>query len=368
MEESPDHRGSVAPARLDIARESFFDRSLDLLALADRDGYLVDVNDAWTATLGWDKQELLARPYVEFVHPDDVDATIAATRSLAEGAPIIGFVNRYRHRNGTWVWLAWNSYMEREFDLVFGIARDVTHEHELEQSLRHANAELLSAAERRDQFVATASHELRTPVTSIAGFASTMRERWASFDETDLQRFVEIIDVQAGRLVRIVDDLLTMARLDAGGLPLRIEAVPVRPMLEEARLLANGVDMNVECAGDVVARVDPDLLAQVLANLVTNSIRYGRPPIRLAATSVGARVRIEVADHGEGVPQSFRDQLFEKFTQVPRNLSDPAYGTGLGLSIVRGIVEAMGGTVRYEEAPGGGAAFVVELDAAAAER
>lgn len=347
------------------ARESFFDRSLDLLCLADLDGWFVEVNAAWERVLGWSTDELLGRPYTDFVHPEDLDATLSASSTLSEGGDVTRFQNRYRHRDGGWRWLAWTASADRERQLIYAVAHDVTDERRLQDRLRGANQELRAVAEHKDQFVATASHELRTPITSIAGFATTLLGYWDELADSERRQFVKIIDSQAARLGRLVDDLLRMALLDAGAVSAELRDVRVAPVLREAARLATGLDVRIDCDDRLAVRADRDLLVQVVANLVTNAVRYGSPPIELGAFRTGDDVELRVEDRGPGVPEDFRPLLFAKFAQARRTLIDPVHGTGLGLSITEALVEAMDGTVAYEPREGGGARFQVTLPPAA---
>lgn len=112
--------------RLEEERDRLFNLSLDMLCIAGFDGYFKQVNPAWSRTLGWTEQELLSSPYFDFVHPDDRDATVRASRRLIDGSPILGFENRYRSRDGTYRWISWNSFPLQEEQLMFGVARDIT--------------------------------------------------------------------------------------------------------------------------------------------------------------------------------------------------------------------------------------------------
>ncbi len=364
MDIAPGTRQGVDPARLAKARESFFERSGDLLAIATSDGYFVEINDAWMRVLGFSRERILNTPYLDLVHPDDVSITVDAMQALDRGERVSGFRNRYLTADGGIRWFEWNSALDPAYDLVFGIARDVTNEQLLKESLHAANEELRARAELRDQFVSTASHELRTPVTSIVGFASTIRDRWDELDVSQVRAFVDIIADQGERLLVIVDALLSMARLDAGAVQVRGEPVAVAPAMASAGNLLDTSDVRISIDGDPVVQADPALLAQVLTNLVTNASRYGSAPIELTASTDGdERVVLAVRDHGDGVPAAFRPYLFDKFAQARRGLTEPVYGTGLGLSIARALVESMDGTLDYEPAEPG-SRFIVRLPSA----
>jgi PAS domain S-box-containing protein len=240
-------------------------------------------------------------------------------------------------------------------------------EKELERSaseLRQANEELRKADELKSHFVAIASHELRTPLTSILGFASTLLRFWSRLTDEQRRSQVAIVEEQAQRLSRLVDDLLTMSRIEAGVLETRTRNVHL------ASAVARFVEAFPDRAPDIVlgvddavrVKADPDHLEQILVNYVSNALKYGEPPIRVEARGDGDWVAIRVRDEGQGVPPEFEARLFEEFAQAPS--AHGGSGTGLGLSIVRGLAVAQGGDAWYERNEPHGSCFAVRLPAA----
>ena len=235
-------------------------------------------------------------------------------------------------------------------------------EKELELSaseLRQANEDLRVADEMKSHFVAVASHELRTPLTAVLGFATTLLNHWDRIPDDEKRDQIRTIEVQARRLSRLADDLLTMSKIEAGALEVRPEAVDVAPAISRATSTFGDREIEVEVPADLRVRADPDHLEQILMNYVSNAMRYGRPPVRIDARRRDGFVEIVVADTGSGVPQAFVPHLFEEFTQAGRG----GTGTGLGLSIVLGLARAQGGDAWYE-AGEPGARFCVRLPAA----
>lgn len=233
--------------------------------------------------------------------------------------------------------------------------------------LEQLNEELRDASELKSSFVAMASHELRTPLTAIEGFASTMSYRWNELSDEDKHSFVGVIDEQAQRLGRLVDDLLTISRIESGRLRTRPSDVDVVKLVEHAilQLRLEGIDVR----GDAVARahVDPDHLMQILTNFLSNAEAYGGDPILVSIESIAERdvVRITVVDHGPGVDAAFVPELFDRFSRAPDVARrDGGGGTGLGLSIVDGLVRANAARAWHEPNEPTGARFNVELPAA----
>ncbi len=223
---------------------------------------------------------------------------------------------------------------------------------------------------RRD-FVANVSHELRTPVTAIQGYAETLLE--FEGDPARARGFVEIIHRHSLRIARLVADLLRLAELEARPAeaqprePVALAAT-VREAVANVRQAQPGgaeAQISVEVPEDLVGRGDADGLEQVVTNLVGNAVRYGRPGGRVTSGGAGSGqlVALSVTDDGPGIAAEHLPRLFERFYRVDAHRSREAGGTGLGRAIVKHLVEAMGGRVRAESAPGAGATFTVELPA-----
>jgi two-component system phosphate regulon sensor histidine kinase PhoR len=225
--------------------------------------------------------------------------------------------------------------------------------------------------ELRRQFVANVSHELRTPLASIRALAETLEA--GAIDDAEVARdFVARIVAEVDQLTRMVDELLDLARLESGKLPLALEPIAPRDLLERAarrmapRTERDGLTVEVEAAGVVpLVLADRARIDQVLLNLLDNAVKYtpSGGVIALSAAPVGRMVEFRVRDSGPGVGQDDLPRLFERFYKVDR--SRGSEGTGLGLAIARHIVEAHGGRIRAESALGQGAVFIFTLPMAA---
>ena len=229
----------------------------------------------------------------------------------------------------------------------------------------HDITELRRLERVRRDFVANVSHEFKTPLTAIQGFAETLLSG-ALDDLENRKRFVEIIREHAQRLARLTDDLLKLSRIEAGRLeiemrPIRVEAL-VNSCIETARLKAEtrGLQIHVDLPENAPAvRGDGAQLGEVLQNLLDNALQYtpagGR--IELKARSNGHDVIFTVTDTGIGIPESDLERIFERFYRVDAARSREAGGTGLGLAIARHIVDAHGGRIWVESAVGQGSRF-----------
>lgn len=219
-------------------------------------------------------------------------------------------------------------------------------------------------AQMKTDFVSVVSHELRTPLTSIIGSLDTVARPELAPPTDTARNLLQSARRQAGRLQRLIEDLLMVSRIDRQAVPVYPEVVEVRSFLEEIAATVQGIDrieVSVE-PDDLHVKADPDHLGRIFINLVENAAKYAPgSPVELVARAVGSRVDISVVDHGEGIPPDQWDRVFDRFTQVEHSDTRTRGGTGLGLSIVKGLAEAMDGTVQLTETPGGGATFTVSL-------
>ncbi|GIV95888.1 MAG: histidine kinase [Herpetosiphonaceae bacterium] len=235
--------------------------------------------------------------------------------------------------------------------------RDVTIQRQLEQA--------------KDEFLAVAAHELRSPLASIKGYADLLlrRELRTGADERDI-RGVRVLSQQVDHLVRLVDNLLDLSRLDAGRLTLHWEEVNLRQVVEMAaiqfRTIAPTHHIVVECDDEIIiCRCDVLRIRQVITNLLSNAIRYspGNTQVTITLRQQDSEIYLAVADQGPGVPPAYRERLFNRYYRVPgvKRQGPGGEGLGLGLYLSREIVLLHGGRIWVEDAPGGGALFVITL-------
>jgi two-component system sensor histidine kinase MtrB len=214
--------------------------------------------------------------------------------------------------------------------------------------------ETLQLDELQRNFVAIASHELRTPAASVYGALATLRAR--DLPEETRAQLSEIAWQESDRMRRLIEQLLDLSRLDAGRVRLEPQSVDVSSFL--TGLVGVEPDIVVELNGQVQGAIDTLVLERVISNLVSNARAYGRPPITLCATRDGNDLKIVVEDAGEGVPMELVPRLFDRFVR-----GSEGHGSGLGLAIARAYTRAHGGELRYARA-GRGARFEIVLPGA----
>ncbi|MEI8090172.1 MAG: ATP-binding protein [Opitutaceae bacterium] len=224
----------------------------------------------------------------------------------------------------------------------------------------------------RQEFVANVSHELRTPLSLIKSAAETLIDGGKDEPES-LNRFLQIIDKHANRLTLLIDDLLMLSTLDSGNIRLALQPVSLGVAVQEVaddlrgRAHARGVRIKNKVEPALMVQADPDRLRQVISNLIDNAIKYGRleGQVVINARALDSRrIEVSVQDDGPGIPAEACTRIFERFFRGDKARSREQGGTGLGLAIVKHVVQAHGGEVRVESAPGAGARFSFTLPAA----
>jgi two-component system, OmpR family, phosphate regulon sensor histidine kinase PhoR len=224
----------------------------------------------------------------------------------------------------------------------------------------------------RSDFVANVSHELKTPITSIKGFIETLLDG-AINDPEEADRFLKIVAKHADRLNAIIDDLLTLSRLEQGDKKkMNIQEVGLTGLMNSAseacshRAVKKKVSIQVECEENITALVNPPLIEQALINLVGNAVKYSdeNKAVTIKAVVEQGGVMLSVADQGFGVEPEHLDRLFERFYRVGKGRSRQEGGTGLGLAIVKHIAQAHGGNVSVQSTFGEGSVFSIFIPSA----
>jgi signal transduction histidine kinase len=234
-----------------------------------------------------------------------------------------------------------------------------------------ATVDLQAVIRLKEELVSNISHELRTPITSVAGSLALLKGGTAGALPPRAEALIDIASRNADRLSRLVDDLLDMGRIEQGRLSVRLAPTDLREILDivvrENRPFAErtGVALALTApATPITAVTDADRLFQALTNLVSNAAKFAPAgsTVRIVLTVDGETARMRVSDSGPGVPEHFRSRLFDRFSQAaPPRAGTPVAGTGLGLAITRGIVEQLGGTVVLDETVPEGATFEIAL-------
>jgi len=337
-------------------QQVLFNSMIEGLLLLDRTQKIYLANRAFKNLFGL-KVELRGKTILEALRLHELDELVG--RVQAEGQ-VFDYELKLPDLSERWLRVnaavISNSTGEREGTIL--VFHDLTRLKQLERT--------------REEFVANVSHELRTPLSLIKGYVETLLDGARNNPEV-AERFLKIIERNAGRLDLLIQDLLTISALESGRMKLNLQPVELRPLVDKvftdlnAKAESKQVQLVNEVAG-LCARADANRLDQVFANLVDNAIKYGRAQGSVKAGGrrlEGGKLEIFVRDDGPGIPPESLGRVFERFYRVDKARSRDQGGTGLGLSIVKHIVQAHGGEVRVESGPGKGATFFFTLPAAA---
>jgi PAS domain S-box-containing protein len=348
--------------------DRFFTLSLDMLCVANFDGYFLRLNPAWERTLGIPRAELLSRPWLDFVHPEDREMTVQAKSTIVNEAALTAFENRYRCADGSYKWLQWSAAAYAHLGLIYAVARDVTDRKRIDRELQVATRKAEAAATAKSEFLANMSHEIRTPMNAIIGMTDlTLRTSLS----TGQREYLSTVREASESLLALVNDILDFSKIEARQLALEHAPFALRDVVEDAvRLLAQradekGLELACRIAPDVPDALigDPGRLRQILINLVGNAIKFtehGEVIVDVGLDGLDgghARVRFAVSDTGIGIPEDKQWQIFGAFVQGDASTTRRYGGTGLGLSIATQLVELMGGRIWIESEVGRGSRF-----------
>ncbi len=353
--------------------DSIWRHSRDMLCVARLDGTLMRLNPAWAETLGWAPEEILDRPFLDLVHPDDRWRTTSAMAVLADGLMVPGFENRYRHKDGSYRWFSWNAVPHE--GLIYAIVRDVTDGKEAAAALAKAEEALRQSQkmEAVGQLTGGIAHDFNNLLTGITGALDLMQRRIAQGRTADVGRYVGIAIGSAERAAALTHRLLAFSRR---------QPLDPRPT-DVGRLVGSMEDLLRRTTGEAIAFAvsaaadlwptlcDPHQLENALLNLVINARDAmpdgGRLTIEAANVSIaeaapdgpapGDYVALTVTDTGCGMAPEVAARAFDPFfTTKPMG-----QGTGLGLSMIYGFVRQSEGHVAIESAVGQGTRVRVVL-------
>jgi two-component system, OmpR family, phosphate regulon sensor histidine kinase PhoR len=344
-------------------REAILSSMIEGVLAVDAQERLIRLNQTAARLIGVDAARAQGRMLQEVVRNLDLQqlvANVLATQKPQEDEILLhdnGGGERYLHAHGT-------------------ILRDAREKEAGALVVLHEVTRLKKLEKVRRDFVANVSHELRTPVTSIKGFVETLLDG-AMNNPQELQRFLQIVATQTDRLNAIIEDLLTLSRIEQETEKAEIVLSPgsIRNVLctaiEVCQMKASDKNIRIElnCDETLQAQINPPLLEQAIINLIDNAVKYSPPgqTIQLGASSTDDGILIQVRDHGCGIGREHLPRIFERFYRVDKARSRKLGGTGLGLAIVKHIAQAHGGRASVESTLGEGSAFFIFLPHGSAE-
>ncbi len=346
-------RNAAALERRDAENRALLDSIPDLMFRIDEAGTYRWVRPGRSLKPVAEAESLIGRTMNELL-PDIADRLVRVARSVVRN-----------QRPATLEYPMTIDGEAREFearlvplgsDETLWLVRDIT-------DLKQAQVRLEGLVRSKDEFLGSVSHELRTPLTTVVGFAAELRDGYEQFAEEERRQFVALIAEQAQDMANIVDDLLVAARTDVGEVTIRPAAVDMRA--EIAAVLEAWPSLGARLhsgGGTVAALADPLRLRQILRNLVSNSIRYGRGVVEIRLGAGDGDVVVEIRDDGDGIPEGQWEQVFEPYHRAHREAGQPA-SVGLGLTVSRMLARRMDGDLSYRH-DGAQSVFRLSLPAA----
>ena len=359
----------VNPVQITTDRDRHFNLSLDLLCIAGIDGYFKQVNPSWTRILGWSESELLSRPVVDLIHPEDRDRTLQARANLAKGILLSGFENRYLCKDGTYRWLSWQSSVEPGASTVFGVARDITerrrldHEHLIASKLESTG--ILAGGIAHDFNNLLAGLMLNLDMITLTGLINPDQE---------------IFLHQAQECTRAARVLARQLIMFAHGENSVRQPRDLRTLLQKSldtALSGSPVQGQLELAPDLwPAMVDEDQIDLVIRQVVLNA-REAMPAggtVSLSAKNLEGnrspgpggpaenQVQITVTDEGTGIPPDLLPKVFDPYFSTKQRGTQK--GMGLGLTICHTVIKKHGGVISIDSQPERGTTVTIRLPAA----
>jgi PAS domain S-box-containing protein len=355
----------------------FFEVSRDLLCFAGTDGYFKKVNHSFQKILGFTPEELLARPFFDFIHPDDLGSTAQEVEKLSRGIPTISFQNRYLRKSGDYVTISWNATPSID-GMIYAIGRDVTKEIEMERSLVESKEKAESAMKAKSMFLANLSHEIRTPMNGVIGMTEQLLYSEPDPEKTEKLR---IIYDSGHFLLDLINDTLDFSKLEAGKIEIENSPFNLHKCSHEiVRLFKSGakqkrIDLSLNIDSTVPEWIYGDLtrIRQILMNLLSNAMKFTEKGSVMVSSkgieiSEGIfKIVFMVQDTGIGISIENQKKLFQAFSQADASTTRRFGGTGLGLVICKGLCELMGGEIGLESKIDKGSLFTFSFRAGRAE-
>jgi PAS domain S-box-containing protein len=341
-------------------------------AIFRRDGLsrLTYANDAFFRLFGVTPQQAIGRPFAPELHHDSRAPVFGSFAGADTGRSRVKYDQHLRTAYG-WRWIAWEDYAIRnaqgQLVEVQSVGRDITERKALEDALGKERDKAEAASRAKSGFLATMSHEIRTPMNGVLGMSRLLLE-------TDLRpeqrTYVDAIRSSGENLLALIGDILDFSKIESGTVTMEEDEIETRHFIESVvellspRAHAKDIEIGAFVAPNVPDAIRADIvrLRQVLTNLIGNAVKFTekggvRLDVRLNDGAARRFLRFEVRDTGVGVPASKREQIFEEFVQADSSHARRYGGSGLGLAISKRLVEAMGGQIGVEPAPGGGSIF-----------
>lgn len=353
--------------------EQYLNVSVDLVSIVGIDGYLKRLSPNWHNVLGWSEAELLSMSMKEIVHPEEVEKfrRLRKDKLIDIDGKIDRKIVRFKHKKGHDVYLEWSSMYISKQGIYVTAARDITGELEIEKEKRRLE-EAVQLELVKNEFFSNISHEFRTPINILIGTMQLINKNIEqnNIDLENLKKYTNYIKQNSYRLLRLVNNLIDISKMDIGAYELRASNQNIINIIEDITLSVadytknNKInlifDTNVE---ELITYCDPDKIERIMLNLLSNAIKYtpedGNIEVDINVTEKD--IIVSVKDSGVGIPSDKLDLIFDRFGQVDESFNRKCEGSGIGLSIVRNLVEMHGGNVYVKSVINEGSQFIFTI-------
>lgn len=358
------HKGELMQKDIKL----FLNLSADFIGTLDKEGNLVMLDDSCSKIIGWEPYELTNKNILNFIHHSHRDSFKECLSEITTKVTTIE--NRVKCKDGRYKWLRWNMKNVIEVGLVAVTVRDISIEKKEEKRMMKLKQEIESE-NLKNQFFANLSHEFRTPLNIILGAVQLLdmninKGKIHTEGEVDIDSYAKLIKQNSYRLLRMVNNLIDMSKIDAGYYKLELNSYDIVNVVEEISLsvaeYAKEKNINLifdtDCE-ELVITCDPDKIERILLNLLSNSIKNtdSGGTIYVNINTEINRVNISVEDNGHGIPDNKLPKIFNRFEQVDDLLIRNYEGSGIGLSLVKSLVNMHGGDISVKSKVGIGTIF-----------
>ncbi|MDR9458241.1 MAG: PAS domain-containing sensor histidine kinase [Salegentibacter sp.] len=345
--------------------EPFFESSTDFLCIAGYDGFFRRVNPAFIKLMGYTREELFASPISHFVHPQDKQSTAETRALILKGTPLLHFQNRYITKNGEIVWLTWTSIPEPSLNLIYAIAKNITHIKKLEEERNSLLATLTKVNAEFKQLTYTTSHDLRSPVNNLLSILSLLDISKIQDEETLL--YIEMIETSAFQLKNTLNKHIDILN-EEDKLNVKCEKVnlkdtldntlePLRTLIEDSKAV-----FNIDFSEVPDINFNTFYLHSIFLNLISNSIKYSRPgitpEITISSKKDDTSTRIIFSDNGLGFDM---EKVEGKIFGLHQSFHDHQDSKGIGLYLVNNYMNSLGGSIRLESKVNVGTSFILKF-------
>lgn len=347
----------------DFNYELLFDLSPDLLCIAGYDGYFKKINPAVSNLLGYTMEELYSRPVNDFVYEEDKAITAKVRKELTKSKPLLNFENRYVTKGGEIVWLSWTSLPVDQDQLIFAIAKNITHKKKLEAGRNKLLADLTTLTKDLKQLNYTTSHDLRAPVNNLLSIFELIDSTKISDQETI--ELIDILKLTGEKLKRSLNKYLD-GLTDKDRMHRSVEEVDfhetLTPVVESIGSLIQSSKATIHSDFSKAGRVvfNKSYLESIFLNLITNSIKYARPDafpvIKISSENLNGIKQLIIEDNGQGFEM---EKVKDKIFGLNQKFHDYSDSKGIGLYLVNTHVTTLGGHIKVESVLNAGSKFTI---------